>query len=163
MQITKERRIRTGSRWEEFPIKKELRKKFSQTWNNLISRCTNPKDKRYSYYSKVGVSNEWKDFKNFQIDMLETFLIHVDRHGIKNTTIERLNNKEGYNVNNCRWATWKEQRENKTLFSLSSEEKLVPFFVRITREQRRLVRQAAREEKVSEAEVVRRLITNILK
>ena len=49
------------------------------------------------------------------------------------------------------------------------KKKLVSFFVRITREQRKLVRQAAREQssreqqKVSEAEVVRRLITNILK
>ena len=90
-------------------------KKFRQTWVNIVQRCTYPKDKRYSYYSKLGICDEWMTFLNFYDDMWFTFLVHVRDSGIKNTTIDRVNNSRGYSPENCRWATWEQQRANRKL------------------------------------------------
>lgn len=39
---------------------------------------------------------------------------HVQKHGVKNTTLERINVNKGYTVDNCTWTTWYEQANNKT-------------------------------------------------
>lgn len=91
---------------------KLLLKKFKQCHKNMVSRCTNPKDKKFKYYKKVGITPEWLMFDNFTSDMFYDFCLHAARFGTKETTIEREDNKKGYAKSNCVWATWDVQRKN---------------------------------------------------
>ena len=73
--------------------------RFYRTWANIKSRCSG----HYSYYKKVKLG--WKSFEEFKSDMYESYLDHVKNHGEKNTSIDRINFKLGYNKKNCRWST----------------------------------------------------------
>lgn len=76
------------------------------SWRAMIQRCLNKKNKAYSRYGGNGISicERWENFENFLKDMGE-------RPAGK--TLDRINNKDGYNPDNCRWATIKEQSENR--------------------------------------------------
>jgi hypothetical protein len=76
------------------------------SWYSMIRRCTVPTYCYYKYYGARGitVTSEWYNFDKFVEDM-----------GVRpeGTTIDRINNDDGYHKNNCRWATAKEQRLNQ--------------------------------------------------
>lgn len=85
-----------------------------KTWESMIQRCTNPNAKHYSYYGGRGIQvcERWRDFRNFLADMGKR---PSGRNGNRyEYTIDRYPNKNGnYEPGNCRWATWKQQGENK--------------------------------------------------
>jgi hypothetical protein len=76
-------------------------------WQGMIQRCTNPNNKGYRWYGArgIGVCERWGSFTNFLNDMWATY-----RPGL---TIERNDVDGHYCPENCRWATWDEQRKNK--------------------------------------------------
>jgi len=77
-----------------------------RTWCHMIGRCTNPKDKNYKDYGGRGINvcEEWREFENFYKDM-------GDRP--KGMSLERKDNSEDYNPENCTWASFKKQMRNR--------------------------------------------------
>ena len=75
-------------------------------WNSMILRCTNPNSTSYARYGGRGIAvcARWRKFENFYEDMGPR---PSSRH-----TVERIDNSKGYEMDNCRWATYKEQARN---------------------------------------------------
>jgi len=74
----------------------------------MMSRCYDPKDKRYNDYGGRGITicEEWKkDPNKFIRDMFPTYQ--------KGLMIDRTDNSKGYSLGNCQWATNTEQCRNK--------------------------------------------------
>ena len=78
-------------------------------WSNMRERCFNEKHPRYKDYGGRGITvcDEW-------VKDLKTFYDWAMANGYRDDlTIDRINNDEGYRPDNCRWATYHEQRLNQ--------------------------------------------------
>ena len=60
--------------------------------------------KRNSNYKNISVCDKWKVYKNFKKDMYDSW-----SDGL---TLDRIDNTKGYSIDNCRWATKKQQANN---------------------------------------------------
>ena len=87
-----------------------------QKWYNAKDRCENPKNPMYSRYGGRGIKvcERWQIYANFENDMLESFLKHVEEFGLHDTQIERHNYDGDYEPSNVTWATIKEQANNRS-------------------------------------------------
>jgi len=79
-----------------------------RAWQHMKDRCINEKAINYKDYGGrgIGICDEWLDF--------ETFALWALNNGYEdNLSIDRIDNDKGYCPENCRWATWSQQRTNQ--------------------------------------------------
>lgn len=86
------------------------RARIYRIWSGAKNRCNNPNNKDYTRYGGAGIKFTWKSFEQFYSDMGTSYAVHVAEHGVKQTTIDRINSKGNYSKQNCRWATYKVQK-----------------------------------------------------
>ena len=80
--------------------------KAYKSWIDMRDRCSNPNNDQYHNYGGRGIQccTRWNDFQKFFNDMGER---------PKRLTLERINNEKGYEPDNCKWATYTEQANNR--------------------------------------------------
>lgn len=89
-------------------------KRFRKIYSCMRYRTCNPNYNEYKYYGGRGISSEYyKDFIKFYQDLFDSYKAHVDKYGEKDTSLDRINPNGNYEYNNVRWATCKEQANNK--------------------------------------------------
>lgn len=81
-------------------------------YHGLRQRCDNPKVVDYHIWGGKGIKYQWKTFEEFYKDMGTSYEEHVKKFGIKDTTIDRIDNNKNYTKENCHWTTVKEQVHN---------------------------------------------------
>jgi hypothetical protein len=81
--------------------------KIYRSWNDMMTRCYNTKDKHYKWYGTRGITvcDKWLKFEGFYEDMGSSY-----EEGL---TLDRIDVNGNYCKENCKWSTIIEQCNNR--------------------------------------------------
>ena len=118
MRVVKSGDLVSGSRTSCGCLKKQLLTKLLtthglshspiyQSWSGMRSRCQNPKNESFPYYGGRGIKvcARWSRFEHFLKDMGSGYS--------EGLTLDRIDTFGNYCPKNCRWATRKQQSNNR--------------------------------------------------
>lgn len=99
---------KTRERFTKHGHRKERNKTAAYaTWAQMMNRCYNERTEKYHHYGGRGIKvcDRWHDFPNFFADMGERPAGKI--------SLDRINSDGNYEPNNCRWADYALQNQNK--------------------------------------------------
>jgi len=89
-----------------------ISERLYRIWTNIKTRCFNENNPNYnSVYGIKGITmcEEWRN-------SYKTFEAWAITNGYsEELTIDRIDNSKGYSPDNCRWATYLQQNQNRTI------------------------------------------------
>ena len=88
-------------------MKKGMQEPLYRIWYSMKARCYRQSHNRYKYYGARGITvcDKWLKYEGFYEDMNKDY-----KPGL---TLDRIECNGNYEKNNCRWATQKEQQNNR--------------------------------------------------
>lgn len=78
------------------------------TWRRMMSRCKDPDNPSYAGRG-IRVCERWKDLESFVNDILEDIGLPAWPY----ISLDRIDNDGNYEPGNVRWATYKQQANNR--------------------------------------------------
>lgn len=91
-------------------MKKKGKDRIRDIFYGMKQRCYNPNCRLYHRYGGRGIKicDEW-------LNSIDSFVEwSIANNYSDELTIDRINNDGDYSPDNCRWATWKQQENNKS-------------------------------------------------
>lgn len=86
-------------------------KKYYYLWTGMKARCYSERHKQFARYGGRGIKicKQWHDVRVFIDWCIATYPKDGEKY-----SLDRKNNDRGYMPSNCRWATAKEQANNRS-------------------------------------------------
>jgi hypothetical protein len=86
-------------------------------WQAMLRRCDNPRNPDFKYYGARGVEvcASWRHD-------VEAFIRDMGPRPTARHSLDRIDTDGDYSPQNCRWATWHQQRMNQRRMKLARRE-----------------------------------------